>query len=54
MEERIYTVSKIEGEYATLIDCNDKSEIFIALSLLPFNTDIGTKLLFKNFTYTII
>lgn len=53
MEERDYTVLKIEGEYATLKDINDGSELFIALYLLPEGTDIGSKLHFENFEYTI-
>jgi hypothetical protein len=54
MEERIYKVSKIEGEYAILIDEKTGDDLFIALALLPEGTDLGSKLLWKDFEYTII
>ena len=50
----IYTVIKIEGEYATLSDDKNGEELFIALALLPENTDIGAKLLYENMEFTII
>ncbi|MBO5778330.1 MAG: hypothetical protein J6R82_02050 [Clostridia bacterium] len=54
MEERIYKVSKIEGEYAILIDEKSGDDLFIALALLPDGTDLGSRLLWKDFEYTII
>lgn len=54
MEPRDYIVLKIEGEYATLKDENDGSEIFIAMALLPFGIDVGTKLHYENLQYEII
>ena len=54
MEERIYKVSKIEGEYAILIDEKTGDDLFIALALLPEGTDLSSKLLWKDFEYTII
>lgn len=54
MEERIYKVSKIEGEYATLVDEKTGDDLFIALALLPEGTDLGSRLLWKDFAYTII
>lgn len=54
MEERIYKVSKIEGEYAILIDEKTGDDLFIALALLPDGTDLGSRLLWKDFEYTII
>ncbi len=54
MEERIYKVSKIEGEYATLVDEKTGDDLFIALALLPDGTDLGSRLLWKDFAYTII
>ena len=54
MEERIYKVSKIEGEYAVLIDEKTGDDLFIALALLPAGTDLGSRLLWKDFEYTII
>ena len=43
METKIYTVSRIEGEYAYIRD-ESGEELFIALALLPSGVDIGTKL----------
>ena len=54
MLERIYKVSKIEGEYATLIDEESGDDLFIALALLPEGTDLNDRLLWKEFTYTIL
>ena len=54
MEPMDYVVIKIEGEYATLKNCEDGCEIFIALALLPMGTDVGTKLHFENFEYEIM
>lgn len=54
METRYYKVTKIEGEYATLIDINSSDEIFIALFLLPEGTDVGTKLKYEMLEYEII
>ena len=56
MEPKDYIVVKIEGEYAYIreIGKGESEDIFIALALLPFGGDIGTKLHFEFFTYTII
>ncbi len=43
MEEQILTVLRIEGEYAILKNAAGE-ELFIALSLLPPGTDIGSRL----------
>ena len=53
MEPKNYTVTVIEGEYAYLED-EEKNKLFIALALLPAGTDIGTRLHYKMFEYTII
>ncbi len=52
MGPKHYIVIKIEGEYATLKDTETGDELFIAMALLPEETDIGVKLLWKNLTYT--
>lgn len=52
MEPKHYIVIKIEGEYATLKDTETGDELFIAMALLPEETDIGVKLLWENLTYT--
>lgn len=56
METAYYTVSKIEGEYAYLHrtdkDCDE--DLFIALALLPPGADIGTRLCYECFEYSIV
>ncbi len=56
MNDCIFTVSRIVGEYAYIKNTNDASaeELFIALALLPLGVDIGTRLLFSDFEYTIL
>lgn len=54
MEPKDYIVIKIEGEYATLSDVETGGEVFIAMALLPFGTDIGTKLHYELFEYSIV
>lgn len=53
MEPKDYTVIKIEGEYATLRD-TEGNELFIALALLPEGTDLGSRLHFECFEYTLL
>ena len=53
MEPKNYIVTKIEGEYAYLKD-EEGNEIFIAMALLPPNTDVGSKLHYEMFSYTLI
>ena len=52
MGPKHYIVIKIEGEYATLKDTEIGDELYIAMALLPEETDIGVKLLWENLTYT--
>ena len=52
MGPKHYIVIKIEGEYATLKETETGDELFIAMALLPEETDIGVKLLWENLTYT--
>jgi len=56
MEAFRYKIIKIDGEYAILqrIDIETDDTIFIALALLPEGVDIGTKLLWENFEYSIL
>lgn len=54
MEEKNYTVVKIEGEYATLRDIETKEELFIAMALLPEGVDVGTKLHYEMLEYTVV
>lgn len=53
METKYYTVSKIEGEYAYIID-DEGTELFIAMALLPEGVDIGTRLKYEMLSYEII
>lgn len=53
MEPKDYTVVRINGEYAYL-SSDDGNELFIALALLPPNTDIGTRLHYEMLEFTII
>lgn len=49
-----YEVISIEGEYATIKRLDTEDTLFIALALLPPETDIGTRLLWENFEYSVI
>ena len=54
MEPKDYTLIKIEGEYAYLRPDDGGEDVFIALMLLPFGVDIGTRLHCEMFEYTVI
>ena len=56
MLEKNYQVIKIDGEYAVLQEINkgEDSELFIALYLLPLGVNVGSKLHYENFEYTLI
>lgn len=54
MEPKDYIVVKIEGEYAYLRDIENGNELFIALALLPQGADIGTRLHYEFFEYTVV
>lgn len=49
MEPKEYQVVKIEGEYAYLRDRSGKcpDDLFIAMSLLPMGTDLGSVLIYE-------
>lgn len=51
MDSKIYTVSRIDGEYAYLLDEESREELFIAMALLPIGTDIGNRLKYENFEF---
>ena len=53
MEEKIYTVTRIEGDYAYIAD-ESREELFIALALLPIGADVGSRLSYLNFEFTLI
>ena len=56
MEPKDYTVVRIEGEYAYLVADGDASstELFIAMALLPPETDVGVRLHYEMLEYTVI
>ena len=54
METVYYKVVRIEGEYAILSNKESGEELFIAMALLPFGTDVGTYLRYEMFSYEII
>jgi len=56
MTKRIFTVSKIEGEYAYLRADDDPAgePLFIAMALLPQGVDIGTRLKYEMLSYEIM
>ena len=56
MEPKNYIVIKIEGEYAYLRDLDNPKEedLFIAVALLPYGIDVGTKLHYEMLSYTVI
>ena len=56
MEPKDYIITKIEGEYAYLreIGRSDAEELFIALAFLPMGADLGSRLHFEMFNYTLL
>ncbi|MBR2634098.1 MAG: hypothetical protein IKD31_00790 [Clostridia bacterium] len=56
MTEKDYIIVKIEGEYAYLHDLSGEcsEDVFIALALLPEGCDLGTKLHYEAFEYSIL
>ena len=50
---RLYNVTAISGEYATLTD-ESGEELFIAMALLPQGVDLGSKLSYENLEFNII
>lgn len=56
MEPKDYTVIRIEGEYAYLLPDHEPADaaLFIAMALLPPDVDVGTRLHYEMFTYTVI
>ena len=56
MEPKDYTVIKIKGEYAYLREdgTSGDNDMFIALALLPAGVDVGSRLHYEMFEYSII
>ncbi len=55
METKIFTVSRIDGDYAWLT-CEDNpgDPLFIARALLPAEIDEGSRLRFENFQFEML
>lgn len=53
---KCYRITRIEGEYAYLLDeaAPEREELFLALALLPMGCDVGTRLKWENFLYEIV
>ena len=51
-----YEVIKIDGDYATLkrTDIDTEDTLLIAMALLPFGTDTGSRLKWENLEYTLM
>ena len=54
MEEKIYKITRIEGEYAYLTPEDAQDELFIALALLPFGVDIGSRLIYRDMEFYVL
>ena len=44
MDNTVYTVTRIEGEYAYIAPIDGGEELFIAMALLPLGIDVGSRL----------
>lgn len=53
MFEMIYTVKRIDGDYAVLTT-DGEDENPVARALLPMEIDEGSRILCKDFEYTIL
>ena len=54
MEQKIFIVNKIEGEYAFLEPVEGGEELFIAMALLPPDVDLFTKLKYENLEFSVL
>lgn len=53
MEPMYYTVQTINGDYAYMIS-DSGVENQVAMFLLPDGTDVGSRLLFENFEWSLV
>ena len=53
MDGIIYTVRNINGDYAVLLS-DQGLENQVAMFLLPEGTDVGSRLLFEDFQWTLL
>ena len=53
MEKTVFTVARIEGEYAYLAPREGGDEVFIAIALLPPGADVGTAVVCEDFSFSL-
>ena len=53
MDGMKFTLTRIEGEYAYLSPVDGGDDVFIALALLPQESDIGSTLECKDFSFEL-
>ena len=53
MDGKIFEITRLDGEYAYLTPIEGGDEVFVALYLLPFGSDIGTRLICESFSFSI-
>ena len=53
MEPTFYTVTTINGDYAYMVS-DSGIENQVAMFLLPDGTDVGSRLLFENFEWSLV
>ncbi len=54
MEPKNYKVSRIDGDYALLIDTDSGEEMLIARALIPEESDEGSLLRWEDLQYTVV
>lgn len=54
MEPKTYKVTKIDGDYAHLLNVENNEEMLIARAFIPEESDEGTVLYWENFVYTVV
>jgi translation elongation factor P/translation initiation factor 5A len=54
MEPKTYKVTKIDGDYAHLMNVETGEDLLVARALLPEETDEGVTLYWENFVYTVL
>ena len=53
MEPVYYTVTSIDGDYAHMVsDSGEENQV--AMFLLPEGTDVGSRLLWENFEWSLV
>ena len=53
MEPQLFTVIRINGEYAELVS-DSGIENTVALALLPDETEVGVRLRWENFQFALL